>query len=113
RAPGHERLRAGRWQCLSQLFRLRPRPRWPVGRLPMARPRAEGPQRTHLLVAPPRQIRKRLILPELTSGRGTLEALTNEGGGTFLPQISGGGGPHEVRRRGLLASACDPPGHIS
>jgi predicted dithiol-disulfide oxidoreductase (DUF899 family) len=58
----HERLRAGRWQCLSQLLRLRPRPRWPVGCLPMARPRAEGPQRTHLLVAPPRQIRKRLIL---------------------------------------------------
>src|SRR5437773_1676433 len=36
----------------------------------MARPRAEGPQRTHLLVAPPRQIRKRLNPPRAYLGEG-------------------------------------------
>jgi predicted dithiol-disulfide oxidoreductase (DUF899 family) len=41
---------------LPLLFRLRARSRRSLGRLPMARSRPEGPQRTHLLVAPPRRV---------------------------------------------------------
>ena len=57
RPAGHERLRAGGRRRLSRLLDLRARPRRPVGRLSMARPRAEGPQRAGHLVAPPRRVR--------------------------------------------------------
>jgi hypothetical protein len=45
---------------LPRLFRLRARPRRPVGRVSVARPRPQGPQRDSLLVASPRRVRQAL-----------------------------------------------------
>jgi len=50
--PGMSAFARGR-RRLSHLFRLCARIGWPVGRLPVARPGAEGTQRARLLVAAP------------------------------------------------------------
>jgi hypothetical protein len=54
RAAWRERLRARRWCRLSHLLRLCARTGRPLGRVPVARSRAQGPQRIGHLVAPPR-----------------------------------------------------------
>jgi predicted dithiol-disulfide oxidoreductase (DUF899 family) len=41
---GHERVCPGRWRRLPHLLGLRPRPRRPLGRLSVARPRTPGTQ---------------------------------------------------------------------
>ncbi len=53
RPAGHERLRARGWRRLPRLFDLRARTGRPLGRLSVARPRAQGPQRKRDLVAAP------------------------------------------------------------
>ncbi len=51
--PGHQRVRARGRRCLSHLFQLCARRGWPVGHVPVARPRAQGAQRDGCLVPPP------------------------------------------------------------
>src|SRR5882757_4812741 len=61
RAAGHEHARARGRRRLPHLFHLCPRTGRPMGGVPMARPRPQGPQRRcRLLVAPPRRIRQAL-----------------------------------------------------
>jgi predicted dithiol-disulfide oxidoreductase (DUF899 family) len=50
---GHQRVRARGRRCLSHLFQLCARRGWPVGHVPVARPRAQGAQRDGCLVPPP------------------------------------------------------------
>ena len=54
----HERLRARGRRRLPHLFDLCPRTGWPLGHVPMARPRAQGSQRDGPVVAPPRPLRR-------------------------------------------------------
>jgi len=53
RQAGLERFRTGGRRCLPHLFDLCPRRRWHLGRVSLARPRAEGAQRDGRVVAPP------------------------------------------------------------
>src|SRR3984957_4202729 len=58
RSSGHERFRNGRRRRLPRLFHLFARARRTLGRLSVARPRAQGSQRAGRLVASPRRIRR-------------------------------------------------------
>src|SRR6185437_4510601 len=60
RQTRHERLRPGGWHSLPRLFYLFARRRRHLGRLSVARSRAQGTQRDGRLVAPPRRIRQAL-----------------------------------------------------
>ena len=60
RTAGHERVRARGWRRLPRLFHLCTRIGWPLGHVPMARPRAQGAQRDGHLVAPARRVRQTL-----------------------------------------------------
>ena len=53
REAGNERVRAGGRRRLPHLFRLCARTGWPLGHVPVARPRSQGTQRDGHLVAPP------------------------------------------------------------
>ena len=59
RPAGHERLRDRGRRRLPHLFDLCARARRALGRLSVARPRAQGTQRSGDLVAPPRRVRRR------------------------------------------------------
>ena len=60
REARHERLRDRGRHRLPHLLRLRPRSRRALGRLPVARPGTEGPQRNRFLVPPSRRVRQAL-----------------------------------------------------
>src|SRR5689334_13764657 len=55
----HERIHP-RWRCrVPHLLYVRARSGRTLGRVPVARPCAQGPERERLLVAPPRQVLNR------------------------------------------------------
>src|SRR5438093_83546 len=60
REAGHERVRARGRRRLPHLFHVCARTRRPLGHVPVAGPRAKGPQRDGHLVAPPRRVRQPL-----------------------------------------------------
>ena len=72
RSAGHERLRARERRGLSHLFHLCARTGRAVGYLPVARPRAQGPQRGGHLVAPPRRIRQALTSQRRADARSVV-----------------------------------------
>jgi predicted dithiol-disulfide oxidoreductase (DUF899 family) len=74
RETGREHVRDRGRRHLPQLFRLFARRGWPVGHVPVARPRAQGTQRDRwCVVASPRQVRPALRLP-------TQQAMQQTGG---------------------------------
>src|SRR5436853_76799 len=60
REAGHERVRAQGRRRLPRLFHLCARTGRPLGHVPVARPRPQGPQRDGGLVAPPRRVQEGL-----------------------------------------------------
>jgi predicted dithiol-disulfide oxidoreductase (DUF899 family) len=58
RPAGPERVRARGWRRPPRLFDLRARRRRHLGRLPVARPRPQGPQRVRRVVEAPRRVRQ-------------------------------------------------------
>src|SRR5439155_415325 len=76
REARHERVRARGRRRLPRLFRLCAGTRWPLGHVPVARPRAQGAQRDGNVVAPPRRVQKRLS--EIAMGE-----MPMAGGGTM------------------------------
>ena len=69
RSAGHERLRDRGRRRLPRLFHLCARTGRALGRLSVARPRAQGTQRERHLVAPPRRIRRRRSSPSRSASR--------------------------------------------
>ena len=58
RRARRERVRARGWRRLPHLLGVRARAGWPLGHVPVARPRVTRSQRNRLLVAPPRRVRQ-------------------------------------------------------
>src|SRR5581483_11134807 len=91
RAPRCERVRDPRRRGLSHVLELRARTRRAVGHVPMARPRAAGPQRARRVAAPPRQVRRAMspmgsmpMMPPAMAALGTVAMMV----AMMLPSIA-------------------------